>query len=133
MSTTVDRRTFLASHGVTVGAVTLGVVAAPAAQESPRGRVPDTPVKFVHITILSGPGAVLGAPSLKGHALASEEINAAGGLLGRRKIDTITADEAAGADAPVKEAKRMELVEKIDFFSGIIADNDQLAVWAVVG
>jgi branched-chain amino acid transport system substrate-binding protein len=132
MNTTVDRRTFLASLGVTVGAVTLGDVTAPAAQESPRGRVPDTPVKFGHITILSGPGAVLGAPSLKGHTLASEEINAAGGLLGRRRIETITADEAAGPDASVKEVKRMKLVEKIDFFSGIIAANNQLAVGPVV-
>ena len=90
--------------------------------------MPDTPVKFGHITILSGPGAVLGAPSLKGHTLASEEINAAGGLLGRRKIETITADEAAGVDANVKEVKRMKLSEKIDYFSGIIAANSQLAV-----
>src|SRR5260370_16809863 len=92
MSTTVDRRTFLASLGVTVGAVTLGDVTAPAAQETPRGRVPETPVKFGHITILSGPGAVLGAPSLKGHTLPSQEINAARRLLARRPIATITPD-----------------------------------------
>src|ERR1700730_18780034 len=108
MSTTVDRRTFLASLGVTVGAVTLGDVTAPAAQESSRGRVPDTAVKFGHITILSGPGGVLGAPSLQGHTLASEEINAAGGVLRRRKIEKITADEAAGADASAGEGKRVK-------------------------
>src|SRR5215470_4566337 len=130
MSTTIDRRRFLASLGVTAGAVTLGDVAV--AQESPRGRVPDTPVKFGHITILSGPGAVLGAASLKGHTLAAEEINAAGGLLGKRKIETITADEAAGPDATVKEVKRMKLSERIDYFSGIIAAHNQLAVGPVV-
>src|SRR6266849_4572383 len=133
MSPTVDRRKFLASVGVTVGALTLGEVVRPASSQEPaRGRMPDTPVKFGHITILSGPGAVLGSPSLKGHTLASEEINAAGGLLGRRRIETITADEAAGPDASVKEVKRMKLVEKIDFFSGIIAANNQLAVGPVV-
>ena len=75
MTQPVDRRQFLTSLGVTVGALTLdvplgdraGLIGPAAAQESPRGRVPDTPVKFGHITILSGPGAVLGAPSLKGH------------------------------------------------------------------
>src|SRR5712691_3120880 len=133
MSTTVDRRKFLASLGVTVGALTLGdAVTLASSQEPARGRIPDRPVKFGHITILSGPGALLGAPSLKGHTLAAEEINAAGGLLGRRKIETITADEAAGPDATVKEVKRMKLSENIDYFSGIIAAHNQLAVGPVV-
>src|SRR6266508_5176148 len=133
MSTTVDRRKFLASLGVTVGALTLGDAVTPASSQEPaRGRIPDTPVKFGHITILSGPGAILGGPSLKGHTLAAEEINAAGGLLGRRRIETITADEAAGTDSTVKEVKRMRLSEKIDYFSGIIAANNQLAVGPVV-
>ena len=140
MAQPVDRRQFLTSLGVTVGALTLdvplgdraGLIGSAAAQEPPRGRVPDTPVKFGHITILSGPGAVLGAPSIKGHTLAAEEINAAGGLLGRRRIETISADEAAGVDANVKEVKRMKLSEKIDYFSGIIAANNQLAVGPVV-
>ena len=135
----VDRRQFLGAMGVTVGAAALGVqlgemaVAAPArAQDAPKGRIPDTPVRFGHITILSGPGAILGAPSLKGHTLAAEEINTGGGLLGKRKIETVTADEAAGPDATVKEVKRMKLSERIDYFSGVIAAHNQLAVGPVV-
>ena len=103
MTDGIDRREFLSRLGVTVGTgLVAGAAAAPLtarparAQEPARGRIPDSPVKFGHITILSGPGAVLGAASLKGHTLAAEEINAAGGLLGKRKIETITADEAAG-------------------------------------
>jgi branched-chain amino acid transport system substrate-binding protein len=133
MTMPIDRRDFLAGLGVTVGAAALGApVADLGAQEPARGSIPDKPVKFGHITILSGPGAVLGAPSLKGHTLAAEEINAAGGLLGKRKIETITADEAAGPDATVKEVKRMKLSEGIDYFSGIIAAHNQLAVGPVV-
>jgi branched-chain amino acid transport system substrate-binding protein len=133
MTMPIDRREFLAGLGVTVGAAALGGPAADAwAQEPPRGGIPDKPVKFGHISILSGPGAVLGAPSLRGHTLAAEEINAAGGLLGKRKIETITADEAAGPDATVKEVKRMKLSEGIDYFSGIIAAHNQLAVGPVV-
>ena len=137
MATDLGRRDFLAGLGVTVGGAALGVggelaVAGSAvAQETVKGRVPETPVKFGHITIQSGPGAILGLPSLKGHTLAAEEINAAGGLLGRRRIETITADEAAGPEATVKELKRMKLVEKIDYFSGVIAAHNQLFKTAV--
>src|SRR2546430_6018344 len=134
MTQGIDRREFLTRLGVTVGAASLGSplaelpVAGPAtaADEPGKGRISDKPVKFGHITILSGPGAVLGAPSLKGHTLAAEEINGAGGLLGKRKIETVTADEAAGPDAPVKEVKRMKLSEGIDYFSGVIAAHNQL-------
>src|SRR5262245_936026 len=135
MENQVGRRDFLAGLGRGIGdaaAGELGVAGVAAAQDAARGRIPETPVKFGHITIQSGPGAILGLPSLKGHTLAAEEINAAGGLLGKRKIETITADEAAGPDASVKEVKRMKLSEKIDFFSGIIAANNQLAVGPVV-
>jgi branched-chain amino acid transport system substrate-binding protein len=133
----MHRRDFLATLGITVGGAALGVgdlaVAGPdSAQVQAKGRVLDTPVKFGHITILSGPGAILGAPSLKGHTLAAEEINAMGGLLGRRKIETVVADEAAGPEATVKELKRMKLSERIDYFSGIIAAHNQLAVGPVV-
>ena len=41
----------------------------------------------------------------KGHTLAAEEINAQGGLLGKRKIETLKADENAGTDANVKELR----------------------------
>jgi branched-chain amino acid transport system substrate-binding protein len=61
----------------------------------------------------------MGEPGRKGHLLAAEEINAEGGLLGKRKIETIVADEAAGTDANVKELRRMKLSEKIDMFSGV--------------
>src|SRR5215813_11958427 len=140
MMPSIDRREFLARLGVTIGAATVGTsltelpVAGPAtaAEEPGKGRIPDRPVKFGHVTILSGPGAVLGAPSLKGHTLAAEEINGVGGLLGKRKIETISADEAAGPDATVKEVKRMKLSEGIDYFSGVIAAHNQLAVGPVV-
>jgi branched-chain amino acid transport system substrate-binding protein len=55
--------------------------------------------------------------------LAAEEINAEGGLLGKRKIETITADEAAGTDANVKELRRMKLSEGIDLFTGVISSG----------
>ena len=111
--TTVDRRKFLGALGVTVGGTGLagaGLVAGPqlvkAATEPPKGKIPDTPFRTGHMTFFTSPAAVLGEPSHKGHILAAEEINAQGGLLGKRKIETITADEAAGTDANVIQLSR---------------------------
>jgi branched-chain amino acid transport system substrate-binding protein len=83
------------------------------------------------MTFFTGPAAVLGEPSYKGHILAAEEINAQGGFLGKRKIETITADEAAGTDANVKELRRMKLSANIDFFTGIISSGNTPALGPV--
>src|SRR3989441_8282997 len=136
--TSVDRRKFLGALGVTVGGTGLagaGLVAGPqlvkAAVEPPKGKIPDTPYRTGHMTFFTSPAAVLGEPSHKGHILAAEEINAQGGLLGKRKIETITADEAAGTDANVKELRRMKLSEKIDMFTGVISSGNSPALGPV--
>src|SRR5919198_5004701 len=130
-----NRRDFLRKLGVTVGgaglasgAVVGGSKVLKAAQEPAKGRIPDTPYKIGHMTFLTSAAAVLGEPSLKGHTMAAEEINAQGGLLGKRKIETITADEAAGTDANVKELRRMKLEGKIDLFTGIISSGNSPAL-----
>ncbi|OGK76183.1 MAG: hypothetical protein A2050_11245 [Candidatus Rokubacteria bacterium GWA2_73_35] len=110
------------------------VVPTPAeAQQSfqAKGKVPTTPYKTGHMTFFTGPAAVLGEPSYKGHILAAEEINAQGGLLGKRKIETVKADEAAGTDANVKELRRMKLSEKIDCFTGVISSGNTPALGPV--
>src|SRR5205823_188563 len=83
------------------------------------------------MTFLTSAAAVLGEPSLKGHTMAAEEINAQGGFLGKRQIETITADEAAGTDANVKEFRRMKLDGKIDLFTGIISSANTPALGPV--
>src|SRR6267378_1987510 len=137
-TSTTSRRRFLNTLGVAVGGA--GVVGAgmiggarvlKAAQEPAKGQIPDTPFKVGHMTFLTSAAAVLGEPSLKGHVLAAEEINAQGGLLGKRKIETITADEAAGTDANVKELRRMKLEGKIDLFTGVISSGNSPALGPV--
>src|SRR3990170_293953 len=133
----VSRRDFLNSLGVTVGAAgaaSAGSVLSPAkaeAQEKPKGTIPDKPYKIGHMTFFTGAAAVLGEPSYKGHILAAEEINAHGGLLGKRKIETFKADEAAGTDANVKEMRRMKLSEGIDLFTGVISSGNTPALGPV--
>src|SRR5262249_25403789 len=121
--------------GVTVGGTGLagaGLVAGPqlvkAATEPAKGKIPDTPYRTGHMTFFTSPAAVLGEPSHKGHIMAAEEINAEGGLLGKRKIKPVTADEAAGTDANVKELRRMKLEGKIDLFTGVISSGNSPAL-----
>jgi branched-chain amino acid transport system substrate-binding protein len=83
------------------------------------------------MTFFTGPAAVLGEPMYKGQVLAAEEINASGGLLGKRKIEVLKADEAAGVDANVKELRRLKLQEKIDFFCGITSSGNTPALGPV--
>jgi len=133
----LKRRDFINALGVTVGTAGLasaGVTASTQlarADTAPKGSIPDKPFKVGHMTFLTSAAAVLGEPSLKGHTLAAEEINAKGGLLGKRKIETVTADEAAGTDANVKEMRRMKLSENIDLFTGIISSGNSPALGPV--
>jgi len=83
------------------------------------------------MTFFTGPAAILGEGMYKGQVLAAEEINAAGGFLGRRMIEIIKADEAAGTDSNVKELRRMKLAEKIDFFCGITSSGNTPALGPV--
>src|ERR1700741_2895360 len=137
-ASTTSRRGFLNSLGVAVsgaGVASAGLIGGArvlkAAQEPAKGQIPDTPFKVGHMTFLTSAAAVLGEPSLKGHTMAAEEINAKGGLLGKRKIETIVADEAAGTDANVKELRRMKLDAKIDLFTGIISSGNTPALGPV--
>src|SRR2546428_9241968 len=138
MAGEVNRRDFLSTLGVGVGAAlaasagsVIPAVGVAHAQEKPKGNIPDPPYKIGHMTFFAGPAAVLGEPMFKGQQLAAEEINAAGGLLGRRKIELLKADEAAGTDANVKELRRLKLSEKIDFFTGITSSGNTPALGPV--
>lgn len=137
MTNAFTRRDLLKQLGVSMGAAaaTAGALVGPRAAEAqsraPKGNIPGTPYKTGHMTFFTGPAAVLGEQSYKGHILAAEEINAQGGLLGKRQIETLKADEAAGTDANVKELRRMKLSEKIDCFTGVISSGNTPALGPV--
>src|SRR5574337_1501885 len=137
MSQGTSRREFLAQLGVGTAAATLGASAGfgvpgiARALEKPKGNIPSNPFRIGHMTFFTGPGAVLGEPMYKGNLLAAEEINAQGGLLGKRKIEILKADEAAGTDANTKEMRRLKLSEKIDLFMGITSSGNTPALGPV--
>src|SRR3989475_3697665 len=138
MKQEVSRREFFTQLGVTVGGAALAASGVSLlrpeearAQQQPKGSIPDKPYKVGHMTFFTGPAAVLGEPMYKGHILAAEEINAQGGLLGKRKIETLKADEAAGTDANVKEMRRLKLSENVDLFTGITSSGNTPALGPV--
>src|SRR5881409_3690225 len=139
MAGETNRRDFVKSLGVTVGSALAGSAAAVLGPRearaqgapAPKGNIPDKPYKVGHMTFFTGPAAVLGEPMYKGHILAAEEINAQGGLLGKRKIETLKADEAAGTDANVKELRRLKLSENVDLFTGITSSGNTPALGPV--
>ncbi len=76
MQQKVDRRSFLNTLGVTVGAAAAAsatpiISSASAATAAPKGNIPTTPLKFGHMTFLTGPDPGLGRPSLTGHITAA--------------------------------------------------------------
>ena len=131
------RRDFLSQIGVTAvaavggSAAGLGMASMAHAQEKAKGTIPDKPFKIGHMTFFTGAGAVLGEPMYKGNLLAADEINEKGGLLGKRKIEILKADEAAGTDANTKEMRRLKLSEKIDMFMGITSSGNTPALGPV--
>jgi len=83
------------------------VIAAPAGAQQP-------PIKIGAILPLTGSGASYGVWMKGGAEMATEEINAAGGI-GGRKLEVIYEDHAADASKAVNGMRRLVEVEKVPF------------------
>ncbi len=66
-------------------------------------------------------------PYRKGWELAVEEVNAAGGLLGRR-VEVIARDDAGKPDDAVRHATELVASEQVDLLAGTFLSNVGLAV-----
>src|SRR4249920_1620912 len=80
--------------------------------------------------ILSGPGALFGEPALKGAQMYVEELNAKGGVLGR-KIELLPRDTKGNADDAVRLARELILKESVDFLVGTLTSAEGPAVSVV--
>ncbi len=85
------------------------------------------PIKIGVINVLSGSFAAYGKTGKQGAQLAAEEINQAGGLLGRQ-VEIIQVDDQAKPDIGVQEAKRLILNEKVNFLLGVDSSSVALAL-----
>ncbi len=79
---------------------------------------------------LSGPTAVYGEPVLKGAELAVADINAKGGVLGR-KFEILSRDSKANADEAVRLARELIIKDNVDFLVGTLTSAEAPAVSTV--
>lgn len=85
------------------------------------------PIKVGVPIPLSGPAALYGDPALKGAQLFVQELNAAGGVLGR-KIELVVRDSKATPDEAVRVSREMILKENVDFLVGTLTSAEGPAV-----
>jgi len=85
------------------------------------------PIRIGYPVILSGPGALIGEPSLKGAQMFVEEQNAKGGVLGR-KLELVVRDTKGNADEAVRIARDLILRENVDFLVGTLTSAEGPAV-----
>jgi branched-chain amino acid transport system substrate-binding protein len=76
---------------------------------------------------LSGPASVYGVPITKGAEMAVQEINAKGGVLGR-KLELLERDSKASADEAVRLARELIIKNNVDFLSGTLTSAEAPAV-----
>ena len=79
---------------------------------------------------LSGPTAVYGKPVLAGAQMAVAEINAKGGLLGR-KLEILPRDSKANADEAVRLSRELIIKNGVDFLVGTLTSAEAPAVSTV--
>jgi len=88
------------------------------------------PIKFGFLHSLSGGvGQVYGVPDLAGVKIAIDEINKAGGILGR-PLEVISRDDKLKAEVGVREAKDLILNQKVHWIQGTVSSAVALAVSA---
>jgi branched-chain amino acid transport system substrate-binding protein len=101
-----------------------------AALAAPRIAHAQKPVKVGMPMPLSGPPALFGEPASKGASMFVEEINAKGGVLGR-KFELLTRDSKADANEAVRVSRELILKENVDFLVGTLTSAEGPAVSVV--
>ena len=100
------------------------VLALPLAAEAQK------PIKVGFPMIMSGPGALFGEPASKGAQMFVDEINAKGGVLGR-KLELLIRDTKGNADEAVRVSRELILKENVDFLVGTLTSAEGPAVSVV--
>ena len=77
--------------------------------------------------ILSGGGALFGEPTVKGAQMLVDEVNAKGGVLGR-KLQLIVRDTKGDANEAVRVTRELILKDNVDFVVGTLTSAEGPAV-----
>ncbi|WP_295376003.1 ABC transporter substrate-binding protein [uncultured Pseudacidovorax sp.] len=106
-------------HALTVGLLAVVATALPAAAQEP--------IRIGEINSYKALPQNL-VPYRNGWLLAQEEINAAGGVLGGRKLETLFRDDNANPADAVRMAEELIAREKIDILSGVTLSHVGVAL-----
>ena len=115
----MNRRQFLKVTGVTAAAATAGIHTVPAFAQS-------GPVKMGVLAAKSGVLAPVGESGLRGVQWATDRVNAAGGILGR-KLELIIEEESSPKDT-VERFRKLALQDRVDAVTGAISTGVGLAM-----
>ena len=114
----VNRRSFLETVGA--GAATLAFPNVLRAQSK-------DPIRIGFPIPLTGPFGAIANDMQRGATVAMEEINAKGGVLGR-KVEVLFRDDQLKPGVGAQRAKELIENEKVHFMAGVIAAHVQMAV-----
>ena len=103
-----------------------GAVAAPFVITSP-GFGQTGPIKLSGLVSLTGSGAPFGPNSRMAHQAVVDQVNAAGGLLGR-KIEYLAEDDATNPEAGIRGARKLIDVDKVSAIMSVWASAVGTAV-----
>ncbi|MBP1779328.1 MAG: transporter substrate-binding protein [candidate division NC10 bacterium] len=120
----INRRGFLKTAGAAAAAAGTAQFFAPAILKAQQ-----QPIKIGHLVPLTGFLSPMGDFASKAGKQAIEEINAAGGVLGR-KLETIVDDET-NPGVGVQKATKMIQQDKVDFLLGTVSSAVALAIMDV--
>jgi branched-chain amino acid transport system substrate-binding protein len=90
------------------------------------------PIRIGHVAALSGASAQSGEAITRGLALAIDEINAKGGLLGGRKLELVQRDDESVPPKGLLAARELIFKEKVDAIFGGIDTPVSLAIAPLV-
>jgi branched-chain amino acid transport system substrate-binding protein len=119
MSGTINRRRLLAAGGVAAGGVFMPWVARTVRAQS------RDPIKIGFP--LSGIYGDYAKDQVNGAQLAIDQINAAGGVLGR-KVELLVRDDQLDVQVVSKLCKELVENDKVDFLSGVLGEHTILAM-----
>ncbi len=117
MDKRIDRRTWIAGS-----AAAAGVLAMPAI-----GRAQGAPIRLATLLPMTGAGGPYGPVMAKAVKAVVDEVNAAGGVLGRR-IELLGEDDQTNPEAGVRAARKLIDVDKVSAIMGTWASAVTTAV-----
>lgn len=106
---------------------TAAAIAASFALALPLGAAAQSTIKIGFPMILSGPGALFGEPTVKGAQMLVDEVNAKGGVAGK-KLQLVVRDTKGNADEAVRVTRELILRENVDFVVGTLTSAEGPAV-----